>query len=280
MTRLFLILFTIIPAFGLAQKSVDLYMIEGVIHTASSTIPYFTFSETGAFDSSNVILRFNVGDEVTFNVKNETDFTCGFEVKEHETIDRIAMGETKSVTITFSQEGTFLYQDPINDHRALGLGGMVVISNFNGAEYFGVFTEHNEEWVAAIADGGVYNKKTYGPDVFTINGKGFPRTMADSLAMIMGHVGDTIRIHITNAGQMYHFPHFHGYHVKILSASHHSNYEGWMKDSFGIAPEESMILELVPDKPGRFPMHNHNLVTTTFGGNYPGGMMMHMHIHE
>jgi hypothetical protein len=41
-----------------------------------------------------------------------------------------------------------------------------------------------------------------------------------------------------------------------------------------------MMVELVPDKPGRYPIHNHNLVTTTVGGNYPGGMMMHMHIHE
>jgi FtsP/CotA-like multicopper oxidase with cupredoxin domain len=85
---------------------------------------------------------------------------------------------------------------------------------------------------------------------------------------------------MTNAGMMYHFPHFHGYHVKIIEATYHKRYIGWMKDSYGMAPGESITVELVPDKPGMFPMHNHNLVTTTIGGNYPGGMMMHMHIHE
>jgi FtsP/CotA-like multicopper oxidase with cupredoxin domain len=157
---------------------------------------------------------------------------------------------------------------------------MVVVEDFSGPSYFGVFTEHSEEWIEAIAEGGSYNRKYYHPDAFTINGRGFPGTMRDSLSLIKGMVGQTIHIHMTNAGYMYHFPHFHGYHVRILYASHHDHYVGWSKDSFGMAPGESVTVELIPDKPGRFPMHNHNLVTTTIGGNYPGGMMMHMHIHE
>ena len=280
MFRLLMFFLMVLPAFVLSQKTVNLYIVEGEVNESNGFVPYFTFSTTGSFDSSNAVLRFDLGEVVTFNVKNETDFTCAFSITDHGQIEGIPMGETQSITVTFSQEGTFLYEDPFNDHRALGLGGMVVVSDFSGPEFYGVFTEHDEEWINAIADGGVYDKRTYSPDVFTINGKGFPRTMFDTLAMIMGHVGDTIRIHITNAGQMYHFPHFHGYHVKIIEASKHDHYVGWIKDSFGIAPAESMTLELVPDKPGRFPVHNHNLVTTTYGGNYPGGMMMHMFIYE
>ncbi|NDF33952.1 MAG: hypothetical protein EB157_05265 [Euryarchaeota archaeon] len=192
----------------------------------------------------------------------------------------IPSDSTRELTVTLDQEGTFLYEDPINDHRALGLGGMLVVSDFNGPEYYGVFAEHNQEWVVPISEGGSYDRREYHPEAFTINGKGFPDTMRDSLAFIMGGVGDTIRIHMTNAGMMYHFPHFHGYHVKIIEATYHKRYIGWMKDSYGMAPGESITVEFVPDKPGMFPMHNHNLVTTTIGGNYPGGMMMHMHIHE
>ena len=262
------------------QQVVDLYIIEGVVTDGNYDLPYFTFNTKAQFDSSNIVLRFQPGDEVTFRVTNQTDFTCGFEVEDHGGIEKIAANETEEVTMTFSNEGTFLYQDPINDHRALGLGGMLVVSSFQGPEYFGVFTEHNADWIEAIAEGGTYDRRSYHPDAFTINGRGFPSTLRDTVAFIMGSVGDTIRVHMTNAGMMYHFPHWHGYHVKILDATVHKQYIGWSKDSYGMAPGESITVELVPDKPGKYPMHNHNLVTTTIGGNYPGGMMMHMHIHE
>ena len=267
-----------LPLFG--QEVVDLYIVEGGVEKGNYTMSYFTFSRTDQFDSSNAILRFTLGTEVTFRVTNKVDFTCGFKIQEYGETSLIPSDSTRELTVTLDQEGTFLYEDPINDHRALGLGGMLVVSDFNGPEYYGVFAEHDQEWVVPISEGGSYDRREYHPEAFTINGKGFPDTMRDSLAFIMGGVGDTIRIHMTNAGMMYHFPHFHGYHVKIIEATYHKRYIGWMKDSYGMAPGESITVELVPDKPGMFPMHNHNLVTTTIGGNYPGGMMMHMHIHE
>lgn len=265
---------------GYSQQEVDLYIVEGVVTDGNYDLPYFTFNTKDQFDSSNAILRFHRGEEVTFRVSNHTDFTCGFQIEGHAGIDKIASSETKEVTVTFDQEGTYLYEDPINDHRALGLGGMLVVSDFQGPEFYGVFTEHYADWIEAIAEGGTYDRRNYHPDAFTINGRGFPATMRDSIAFIMGEVGDTIRVHMTNAGMMYHFPHWHGYHVTILNATVHKQYIGWSKDSYGMAPGESITVELVPDKPGKYPMHNHNLVTTTIGGNYPGGMMMHMHIHE
>lgn len=266
--------------FSTAQQSVDLFIVEGKVDAGGPKIPFFNFNTRDQFDSTNVIFTYNLGTTVTFNVTNRTDFTCGFEINGWGSIDAIPMNETRSITITFDERGTFLVQDPIGDHRALGLGTMLVVSDFDGAEFYGVFNEHEPDWIEAIAEGSSYNKNIYHPDAFTINGFGFPRTKKDMRSMIMGSVGDTIRVHMLNAGQMYHFPHWHGYHVTILHASHHTHYVGWSKDSYGIAPGETMMVELVPDKPGRYPMHNHNLVTTTIGGNYPGGMMMHMHIHE
>jgi len=263
-----------------AQEEVSLHIIEGAVSDDNQWMPYFVFSETETFDSSNAILRFDVGTTVEFSITNHADFTCGFRIKDHGSIETIATGETKTLTVDFNTEGSFLYEDHTQDHRALGLGSMIVVSDFSGPSYYGVFTEHCLDWITPIADGGPYDKRTYNPDAFTINGKGFPRTLHDSLAMIKGSVGDTIRIYMTNAGLMYHFPHFHGYHVKIIQSDQHPHYVGWMKDSFGMAPGESVCVELVPDKPGHFPMHNHNLVTTTVGGNYPGGMMMHMEIDE
>ena len=38
-----------------------------------------------------------------------------------------------------------------------------------------------------------------------------------------------------------------------------------------------MTLLLVPDQPGMYPVHNHNLVTVATGG-YPGGMITRLNI--
>lgn len=265
---------------GFSQTKVDLHIVEGTVETGNGPIPYFNFNTRNVFDSTNAILKFKPGDEVEISITNHVNFTCGFEIVEHGKIDRIESNETKTITITFNEVGTFLYQSPIKDHRALGLGGMVVVSDFEGDEYYGVFAEHESSWINALSEGGEYSRLNYNPSAFTINGFGFPRTMMDTNSYVRGKVGDTILIHMTNAGLMYHFPHFHGYHVTILRASVHSIYEGWDKDSFGMAPGESVTVRLIPDKPGRYPIHNHNLVTTTFGGNYPGGMMMHLDIDE
>jgi FtsP/CotA-like multicopper oxidase with cupredoxin domain len=262
-----------------AQEVVDLYIVEGKVSNDIYEMPFFTFNTRDQFDSSNAVLRFEPGDVVTFRVTNHADFTCGFRIESYGKIDAIAMGETEELTVTLDQSGTFLYEDHIGDHRALGLGGMLVVSDFNGPEFYAVFTEHNRDWIDAIADGGSYDRTDYHPTAFTINGFGFPRTLTDSLSFIEGQVGQTIRVHMTNAGMMHHFPHWHGYHVRIVEASKQLHYVGRLKDSYGMMPGESVTVELIPDKPGMFPVHNHNLVTTTIGGNYPGGMMMHMHIH-
>ncbi len=55
--------------------------------------------------------------------------------------------------------------------------------------------------------------------------------------------------------------HFHGYHVKIIDVKIHQTMLGWEKDTFPVFPGEAMTLLLVPDQPGMFPVHNHNLVT-------------------
>ncbi|MEQ9186410.1 MAG: multicopper oxidase domain-containing protein [Cryomorphaceae bacterium] len=263
-----------------AQQVVPLYIVEGGVTNANYDLPYFTFNTELKFDSMNAVLRFQPGEEVMFLVTNTVGFSCAFRIEGHGEISRIETNATETLTVTFDVPGTYLYDDPMGDHRSLGLGGMLVVSDFVGPTFYGVFTEHDEEWIEAISEGGTYDRRMYNPEAFTINGKGFPATLKDSLSFIEGGVGDTILVHMTNAGYMHHFPHWHGYHVKILSSTHHPHYVGRVKDSYGMAPGESVTVELVPDKPGMFPIHNHNLVTTTIGGNYPGGMMMHMHIHE
>jgi FtsP/CotA-like multicopper oxidase with cupredoxin domain len=113
---------------------------------------------------------------------------------------------------------------------------------------------------------------TYRPNVFTINTDPLA-PMDTSNAIIYGAVGDTLIISVLNSGNMTHNIHFHGYHVTILSASLQTDRVGWSKDSFPVKVGETMTLRLVPDQPGVYPVHNHNLATLLFNNSYPSGMM-------
>tara|TARA_B100000508_G_scaffold132802_1_gene122069 strand:+ start:22668 stop:23489 length:822 start_codon:yes stop_codon:yes gene_type:complete len=120
---------------------------------------------------------------------------------------------------------------------------------------------------------------TYRPNVFTINADPLA-PMDTSNALIHGYVGDTILISVLNSGNMVHNIHFHGYHCTILGASKQSDRVGWSKDSFPVMIGETMTLRLVPDQPGVYPVHNHNLATLLYNNNYPSGMMTMIKIYE
>jgi len=79
-------------------------------------------------------------------------------------------------------------------------------------------------------------------------------------------------IYIANTGQSIHSIHFHGYHVKVVSSSKEPTHAGRSKDSLPVFPSETMVLQLIPDKPGEYPVHDHNLIGTTGGNLYPQGM--------
>lgn len=118
----------------------------------------------------------------------------------------------------------------------------------------------------------------YRPDVFTINGYDYPLNMNDSLGIVHANVGDSIYIAVVNSGSMVHSLHFHGFHFKILSSTKNQSYVNWIKDSAPIFPQDGIILLLVPDKPGMYPIHDHNLTAVTTSGGYAGGMMTMMDI--
>jgi FtsP/CotA-like multicopper oxidase with cupredoxin domain len=75
-----------------------------------------------------------------------------------------------------------------------------------------------------------------------------------------------------NNGLSIHSLHFHGYHLTVEKDSKNPSYTGRSKDSFGVYPNESLILSCTPDKPGEYPVHDHNLVAVTGGQQYATGM--------
>lgn len=124
------------------------------------------------------------------------------------------------------------------------------------------------------------DQSKYQPDHFLINRKWGMHINQDSSLRVTGQVGDSIYLTIANIGLSVHSLHFHGYHPEIIQSSKFSNHKGRSKDTFPIYPNESLILLIVPDKPGEYPVHDHNLVATTGNSLYGNGMFTTMLIHE
>ena len=51
-----------------------------------------------------------------------------------------------------------------------------------------------------------------------------------------------------------------------------------MKDTFPVYSMETVVLELVPDKVGEYPVHDHNLVAVSGANLYPNGMFLTLFI--
>ena len=120
----------------------------------------------------------------------------------------------------------------------------------------------------------------YYPNYFTINARSNPEINQDPLARIKGKVGDTLILYLANTGQSIHSIHFHGYHALVLYSSKNPSHVNRSKDTHPIYPMESLVLMIVPDKPGEYPVHDHNLVAASANNRYPNGMFTTMLITE
>jgi len=47
-----------------------------------------------------------------------------------------------------------------------------------------------------------------------------------------------------------------------------------MKDTFPVYSMETVVLELVPNQVGEYPVHDHNLVAVSGASMYPNGMFL------
>ena len=79
-------------------------------------------------------------------------------------------------------------------------------------------------------------------------------------------------MYITNTGLSIHSLHFHRYHASIKYSSKNATHVNREKDTFPIYPLETIVLQIVPDKEGEFPIHDHNLVAVMGNNIYPNGM--------
>ncbi len=190
----------------------------------------------------------------------------------------IPAGDSALVGYKFNDPGCYIYHDPLSapKNQYLGLSGMITVKDHNYDSFYWNIKEHESDWNPILTNNGSVTWTDYYPNYFTINGNSNPDINNDPSARIIGNVGDTLILYMANTGQSIHSLHFHGFHAVILFSSKSSLDVGREKDTFPIYPQETMVLRIVPDKVGEYPVHDHNLVAITGNNYYPNGMFISM----
>ena len=258
-----------------ATVNTSVYILRDSIHFDNGvSLPYATFNSSNNYSHTNARIVVSSGDQLELWVVNFDTDPHDFTIKGQTNTVSIPVGDSVLVSYACNQPGVFIYHDPTGfpDMASTGLAGMLVVKDDNHQGFFWNIKEHQEGWNATVFSGGSVDWTTYYPEYFTINGNSNPHINADVSARITGNVGDTIMIYIANTGQSIHPMHFHGYHVEIMNSSKNPSEVGWSKDTLPIYPSETAVLQLVPDKEGEYPVHDHNLIGTTGGNMYPMGM--------
>lgn len=251
-------------------RSGDLTLFDG------NTIHHRIFTTSETLERNSTILVFDQNETVYLRLINNSNEDHGLKIDGLLEIPTTTPGDSSGLEFTFSQTGAFRYYDPSSNFQDyLGLSGLIHVKStgdMNSYFYWDI-REYQKEWNSTINDGFEPDPLTYSPQYFTINGNSGEEIDLDPIAKIIGNVGQEIRLIIINNGQSIHSMHFHGYHATILTSSKEPGHANRSKDTFPIFPDHSLILSFIPDKPGEYPVHDHNLVAVTGGGIYHAGMI-------
>ncbi|WP_049891010.1 multicopper oxidase domain-containing protein [Natrinema versiforme] len=193
-------------------------------------------------------------------------------------------GEKHTYTIPANVPGTHLYHCHYQTHRHIDMGMYGIFrvdpKGYEPAdkEYFFTLKDWDSRVNRQFAGEDVdYSPRNRNPDVFTINGKSLPRTLhpEEGSPIIVDH-GDTVRLHMVNAGYMSHPMHTHNHRFRLVEKDggqvpETAQYE---QDVTNIAPAERHTVEFEADAdPGIYLMHCHKVNHAMNGDAYPGGMV-------
>lgn len=273
MLRIWFAVCLFLPVGALALQSDTLYINSGVVQDKKLPVPCKYFNASVQFDSADAFIRLDWGDTLLLHVVNTDTVNHEILIESVAAPMVIAQGQSASLQFVGHTPGTFRIFSVEDAWRTLGLSSLILVAEKREAHFIWHLRDAEGALNRSVGIPFAFDPGAYMPDYFSINALRFPNTATDSLGYVTGQVGDTLYINIINSGWMDHSIHFHGYHV-ILEASNFSNPQiGWDKDTFPIRPGEWIRVRLVPHQPGKFPVHDHNLVAVTSGGNYPGGMI-------
>lgn len=242
--------------------------------TGSTSVNTWIYTELIGSVKSDVLI-YQVGDTLNLKVVNTLSQNHGFKIDGIADFGLILPGDSLSQEVILNTEGVFNYYDPVNPtyNRYMGLSGILhVKSVIDNIDYFyWDLHEYNSQWNNDISMGLTPPFNQYSPLFYAINGRYHPFINSDPQASVTGTVGNEFRLIIINNGLSMHSVHFHGYHFEVINSD--SPMLGWSKDTLPMRPTDILVLSCVPDKPGVYPVHDHNLVAVTGNGMYPSGML-------
>ena len=256
--------------------SQTLYINRGSLTTIKkTTFPAVAINPTPIFETRCAVLSVLTGEQLDVTVVNTDSVVHGFSVSgfPSESVT-IKSGDSATLHLTFEKEGIYVYYDSVKypSYVCLGAAGMITVSRSYEHSFFWNIKDYQSSLNQAIALGESFSKQSYDPDFFTINGLSYPDIQSDTTARVWGSVGDTVRIYLANTGQSMHSIHFHGFHPTCLFSTSSAMRVGWSKDTWALRSMDAVLLEFVVDKPGRYSVHDHNLVAVTAAKTHPNGM--------
>ena len=270
----FLLLFCCFSSFG--QSRLNLYINSGLLETVDSLeFPYYAFNKSSVFNQENSRLIYKIGDSLKLNIINTDSIAHGFSIQALSVSIVVNAFDSSSLDIKLEEQGVYIIHDPLEsaNYAYMGLATALIVNAANSPKtFYWNIKDHQKEYNEKLSAKTTVDWSAYYPDYFTINSRSNPHINQDTNARVYGKLGDTLRIVITNTGRSIHSLHFHGFHCTILSSSKEAAHIGRKKDTFPVYPMEVLVLELVANQKGEYPVHDHNLVAVSAGNIYPNGM--------
>jgi hypothetical protein len=273
-----LILFLSCFTQGYSQiDTIRLYIQSGdLLFFDNVAVHHRVFASSATQERNSSILILDQNEAVYLRIINNSSENHGLKIDGVLEIPSTLPGDSSGIEFSFPDAGIFRFYDPSNDYQPyLGLSGLLHVKasgDLNSYFYWDI-REFRKEWSVNTSSTNLPDPLTYSPQYFSINGNTSPEIDLDPLAKITGNVGQEIRLIILNNGLSIHSMHFHGYHATLMQSSRNPEHVNRSKDTFPVYPSEFILLSFTPDKPGEYPVHDHNLVAVTGGGIYHAGMI-------
>lgn len=268
---------------GLTQDT--LWVNAGTWSPQAAELPAVRLNNSPAFDLRNSVVHLDADIASSTRIINTDDAPHTFAIWGSESLLEVeipAGGEAEVAWPDLAAEtyGCGLIDDLGRWHGARSLVAVEAATDTLPTFYWNL-AEWDTERMFSIAAGNSSNDfDAYVPQYFTINEAMHPHTLEDPTAFVTLPLNTAAIIRVHNAGAMDHVLHFHGFHVEILSSTHHPERVGWSKDTQPLKVGEGLTIRLFADQTGTYPVHDHNLIAVTNAGLYPGGMLTQIHVTE
>ena len=216
------------------------------------------------------------------------------------TQDAVVSGGTYTYDFIAKRAGTLWYHCHVDapTHIMQGLYGMMIVLPQDtkyepkdiGHEEVMVLGTMNRNAVEAVPGAGLHshppgcasgfpncqNPATQAghPDVFLINGHGYPYTEEQDQSIVHIKPGERVRLRILNAGETFEEIHLHGHDMQVVAQDGNplSPSARYYVDTLPIGPAQRFDVVITGDNPGVWLLHTHVDSHDTNCDMFPGGM--------